>query len=70
MQDGDFGWTVEMQIKASRAGARILQVPVRYRPRIGESKISGTFAGSMMAAYKIIYWTLKLAFTPKSLDIR
>ena len=70
MQDGDFGWTVEMQIKASRAGARILQVPVRYRPRIGESKISGTVAGSMMAAYKIIYWTLKLAFTPKSLDIR
>ncbi len=70
MQDSDFGWTVEMQIKASRAGARILQVPVRYRLRIGESKISGTFTGAVMAAYKIAYWTVKLAFTPKSLSLR
>ena len=61
MQDRDFGWTAEMQIRACRAGGRILQIPVRYRSRIGQSKISGTLRGSIMAGYKILYWTLRLS---------
>ena len=68
MQDEDFGWTVEMQLKAARAGAIVLQERVRYRKRIGKSKISGTLRGSLMAGYKIFYWIFLLAVTarPKS----
>lgn len=57
MRDPDFGWTVEMQIKAARRGLRIIEVPVRYRPRIGTSKISGTVSGSVRAGCKIL-WTI------------
>jgi glycosyltransferase involved in cell wall biosynthesis len=55
MHDRNFGWTVEMQIKAARAGLRIREVPVPYRRRIGQSKISGTVMGTIQAGYKIIY---------------
>ena len=54
MHDRDFGWTVEMQIKAARAGLRSVEVPVRYRRRVGRSKISGTLVGSVRAGYKIL----------------
>ena len=54
MEDRDFGWTVEMQIKAAKKGLRIAEVPVSYRKRIGESKISGTLAGSVRAGFKIL----------------
>lgn len=54
MQDRTFGWTIEMQIKAHCEGARILEVPVRYRQRIGVSKISGTISGTFKAGYKIL----------------
>lgn len=54
MQDRDFGWTVEMQLRAKLAGLRVHEVPVRYRPRVGESKISGTLKGSVLAGYKIL----------------
>jgi len=54
MRDLDFGWTVEMQVKAARAGLRGVEVPVRYRRRIGRSKISGTFSGSVRAGAKIL----------------
>ena len=57
MADRNFGWTVEMQVKAARRGLRIAEVPVRYRRRIGESKITGTFLGSVRAGYKIL-WTI------------
>jgi hypothetical protein len=57
MRDRNFGWTVEMQIKAARAGLRILEVPVPYRRRIGTSKISGTVLGTVKAGYKIL-WTI------------
>jgi hypothetical protein len=57
MQDGDFGWTVEMQVKAARLGLRTVEVPVRYRKRIGVSKISGTLGGSLCAGHKIL-WTI------------
>lgn len=55
MQDQTFGWTVEMQIKARQHQLRMLEVPVRYRRRIGTSKISGTIQGTIRAGYKILY---------------
>ena len=54
MQDKTYGWTVEMQLKAARNGLRCVEVPVRYRKRIGFSKISGTVKGTIMAGYKIL----------------
>ncbi|MGV7220257.1 MAG: glycosyltransferase family 2 protein [Nitrospinales bacterium] len=59
MQDQDFGWTVEMQIKAVKHKLRIKEVPVRYRERIGVSKITGTISGTFKAGTKIIYTILK-----------
>ncbi len=54
MQDTSYGWNVEMQMKAVRARMRVLEVPVQYRKRVGESKISGTIRGSLRAGVKII----------------
>ncbi len=59
MKDMDFGWTVEMQIKAVRNGLRIREVPVNYRKRIGISKITGTVLGTFKAGIKIIYTIFK-----------
>lgn len=53
MKDKTFGWTVEMQIKAAKNKFKCKEVPVSYRKRIGTSKITGTFYGSVMATYKI-----------------
>ncbi len=55
MQDTNFGWTVEMQIKAAVAKLRTQEIPVRYRRRIGVSKISGTVSGTFRAGYKILF---------------
>ena len=57
MEDPDFGWTCEMQVKALRFGLRVVEVPVSYRRRVGRSKISGTVAGSLRAGAKIL-WTI------------
>jgi glycosyltransferase involved in cell wall biosynthesis len=54
MADRNYGWTVEMQIKATEAGLRFAEVPGRYRRRIGQSKVSGTVSGSIRAGYKIL----------------
>jgi glycosyltransferase involved in cell wall biosynthesis len=54
MVDTNFGWTVEMQIKAARHGLRFREIPVDYRPRIGFSKITGTIKGTLRAGYKIL----------------
>ena len=54
MQDKTYGWTVEMQLKAAKKGFQCVEVPVRYRKRIGFSKISGTVKGTIMAGYKIL----------------
>ncbi len=59
MQDENFGWTIEMQIKAARANLRTVEIPVPYRCRVGVSKISGTITGSMRAGYKILYTIAK-----------
>ncbi|MCH7650578.1 MAG: glycosyltransferase family 2 protein [Nitrospinae bacterium] len=63
MRDQDFGWTVEMQIKAVQNGLRIREVPVRYRIRIGVSKITGTLSGTLKAGTKIIYTIFKYLIT-------
>jgi glycosyltransferase involved in cell wall biosynthesis len=56
MRDEDYGWTVEMQVKAARLGLRVMEVPVSYRRRrAGESKVSGTVRGTIGAGYKILY---------------
>jgi len=57
MQDTDFGWTCEMQVKAVARGLRIGEVPVSYRRRVGVSKITGTVAGTIRAGWKIL-WTI------------
>ncbi len=57
MVDRDYGWTIEMQIKAGRCRLRTLEVPVSYRSRIGRSKISGTVKGTIQAGSKIL-WTI------------
>lgn len=59
MVDRNFGWTVEMQIKATRAKLRTAEIPVPYRCRIGASKISGTLTGALRAGYKILYLIAK-----------
>jgi len=64
MRDQTFGWTVEMQAKAARAGLRVIEVPVRYRPRIGRSKISGTVSGTIRAGVGILSAICKVALEP------
>lgn len=59
MADENFGWTVEMQLKALQAGLRIMEIPVPYRCRVGVSKISGTVSGTIKAGYKILYTIAK-----------
>ena len=59
MVDQNFGWTIEMQIKAHQVGLRYQEVPVRYRKRIGISKVSGTVKGVIGAGYKIIFTIFK-----------
>ena len=59
MQDRNYGWTVEMQVKAAKHKIRFTEVPVRYRKRIGVSKVSGTVKGTILAGYKILYTIFK-----------
>jgi glycosyltransferase involved in cell wall biosynthesis len=58
MVDESFGWTVEMQLKAHVAGLRVREVGVRYRARIGVSKITGTVGGTLRAGGKILGWVI------------
>ncbi len=59
MQDTNFGWTVEMQVKAVRKKLRTAEVAVRYRERVGVSKITGTLKGTVLAGGKIIFTIFK-----------
>lgn len=60
MRDKDFGWTVEMQVKAAKMGIPSVEVPVSYRRRIGVSKVSGTIKGTVLAGHKILWTIFKL----------
>jgi len=61
MVDRNFGWTVEMQVKALKKKIAHTEIPVTYRRRKGVSKVSGTVKGSILAGYKIIYTIFKYA---------
>lgn len=60
MADKTFGWTVEMQVKAAKMNMKTMEVPVRYRKRIGKSKVSGTVKGTILAGHKILWTIFKL----------
>lgn len=59
MNDRNYGWTIEMQVKAVRNKLKTCEVPVSYRRRIGSSKVSGTLKGSVLAGIKILYTLFK-----------
>ncbi len=62
MQEMIYGWPTEMIVKAARSRARIVEVPVSYRPRVaGQSKVSGTLKGSLRAGYQILRTTIRYA---------
>lgn len=66
MREMGYGWSVEMMVKAARAGYRYCEVPVRYYRRIGVSKVGGTLRGSLKAGWSILYTTLRYSrWTPK-----
>jgi glycosyltransferase involved in cell wall biosynthesis len=60
MADRTWGWTIEMQVKAAEAGLRTREIPVRTRPRIGQSKISGTVGGTIKAATRMLAMIVQL----------
>ena len=62
MEDKTYGWTVEMQLKALKKKYTYAEVPMKYRNRIGVSKVSGTVKGSVMAGIKILTWIFKYSF--------
>lgn len=62
MADKTYGWTIEMQLKAARQKMTHTEVAVNYKKRIGESKVSGTIKGTIMAGYKIIFAIFKYRF--------
>ena len=63
MEDKNYGWTIEMQLKALKNNLTYVEVPVPYKQRIGESKISGTLMGTVMAGGKILGWIFKYSFS-------
>ncbi|MCR9173009.1 MAG: glycosyltransferase family 2 protein [bacterium] len=62
MSDKTYGWTIEMQIKAAKHKMKFCEVPVKYRKRIGVSKVSGTVKGTILAGIKIIFAVFKYRF--------
>ena len=62
MEDKTYGWTVEMQLKALKRKYTYVEVPVKYRNRIGVSKVSGTVKGAIFAGVKILGWIFKYSF--------
>ncbi|WP_298766321.1 glycosyltransferase family 2 protein [uncultured Polaribacter sp.] len=62
MEDKTYGWTVEMQLKALKHKFTYTEIPMKYRNRIGVSKVSGTVKGSIFAGIKILSWIFKYSF--------
>jgi len=62
MVDKTYGWTVEMQLKSIRQNLTYIEVPVKYKKRIGVSKVSGTIKGTIFAGFKILGWIFKYSF--------
>jgi glycosyltransferase involved in cell wall biosynthesis len=62
MEDRTYGWTVEMQLKVLKKGFTYKEVMMKYRNRIGVSKVSGTVKGAIFAGVKILTWIFKYGF--------
>ena len=63
MREMTYGWNLEMQMRAARAGLRILEVPLAHRRRLGgASKVSGTVMGTVKAALRIALTFARVAF--------
>jgi len=62
MEQMTYGWPAEMVVKAARKGLRIQSVPIRYRKRIGKSKVTGTVRGTILATYYMFFVPLKYLF--------
>ena len=62
MGDKTYGWTIEMQLKAIKQKFSYVEIPVKYRNRIGVSKVSGTVKGTIFAGVKILSWIFKYSF--------
>ena len=62
MRDQTYGWTVEMQLKILKQKFTYCEIPVKYRNRIGVSKVSGTLKGTIFAGVKILSWIFKYSF--------
>ncbi len=62
MEDKTYGWTVEMQLKVLKRKYSYVEIPVKYRNRIGISKVSGTIKGAIFAGVKILSWIFKYSF--------
>lgn len=65
LEETSYGWAVEMILKGATRGFRIVEVPVSYFPRIGESKISGTLRGTVGATWFILSRILSYYFRPR-----
>lgn len=68
LEETTYGWAVEMILKGSLAGFRIVEVPVSYHPRIGKSKISGTVKGTIGAAWFILSLIVLYYFRPRKAE--
>jgi len=67
MEEMTYGWPTEMMVKAARSGAKVVEVPVRYRVRRGgQSKVSGTLRGTLRATHAILWVTLRVALSHAS----
>ena len=62
MQDKTYGWTIEMQLKVIKQKLSYTEIPVNYRNRIGQSKVSGTIKGTIFAGVKILWWIFKYSY--------
>lgn len=62
MEDKTYGWTVEMQLKVLKKKFTYVEIPVKYKNRIGVSKVSGTVKGAIFAGVKILTWIFKYSF--------
>ncbi|MFY9802938.1 MAG: glycosyltransferase family 2 protein [Candidatus Acidiferrales bacterium] len=69
LQENTYGWAVEMILKGTLGGFRIVEVPVSYYPRIGRSKISGTLKGTVGAAWFIFFLIVRYYFRRRSARI-
>lgn len=65
MEQMTYGWPIEMVVKAARQGLRLQSVPINYRKRIGESKVSGTWKGTILATYYLVLLPVKYLFGKK-----